>query len=84
VPSVVGELAGADPIANASRMRAPSSANLGYALHLAPTLAGWNAVVYPMDDVGSLGELVAHRDTELVAAELAVAFIRSRFRSHGG
>jgi hypothetical protein len=51
---------------------------LGYALELERTLAGWDAVVYPMDNVGALGELVAHACTQVEAAELAVAFIQSR------
>jgi hypothetical protein len=51
---------------------------LGYALELEQTLSGWDALVYPMDDVGATGELVAHAVTQVEAAELAVAYIQSR------
>ena len=52
----------------------------GYALELEPTVAGWDALVYPMDRVSALGELVAHAETNVEAAELAVAYIQSRVR----
>jgi hypothetical protein len=51
---------------------------LGYALELERTLSGWDAVVYPMDDVGAIGELDAHSATQVEAAELAVSYIQSR------
>ena len=55
----------------------------GYALELEPTLAGWDALVYPMDDVAALGEFVAHAYSKVEAAELAVAYIQSRvFHTH--
>jgi hypothetical protein len=50
----------------------------GYALELEPTLAGWDALVYPMEDLSALGEFVAHASTEVEAAELAVAYMQSR------
>ena len=52
----------------------------GYALELEPTLAGWDALVYPMDCVSALGEFVAHAGTKVEAAELAVTYIQSRVR----
>jgi hypothetical protein len=54
----------------------------GHALQLKRMLAGWNAVVYPLGEADGARELVAHAQTDVVAAEPAVAYIRSRGRSN--
>ena len=44
---------------------------LGYALELERTLAGWDALVYPMDNVGAIHEAQARFDSGHEKAQAA-------------